>query len=175
MQVLTRRIWLEAGIIFVLGVVLGLSVNIQMVMDAFSGRLTTVPRPAAVVADSAKPVNKGTAPAVFPVPVLLDEVRELLRVGAVVIDARTIDAYDEGHLPKAIALPLGEMAGLLKVFERNVAKDATLIVYCSGFGCPDSFDVGMRLLEAGYVDVRVYEGGFPEWRDAGLPVTKEAP
>jgi len=51
----------------------------------------------------------------------------------------------------------------------------TLMLYCSGFGCPDSFDLGERLLAEGYLDVRVYEGGFPEWRDAGLPVEKETP
>jgi 3-mercaptopyruvate sulfurtransferase SseA len=28
----------------------------------------------------------------------------------------------------------------------------------------------MLLLRAGYRDVRVFEGGLPQWRDAGLPV-----
>ena len=91
------------------------------------------------------------------------------------IDARADEIYAEGHLPKAISLPLGEVDDLLKAFKRNVAREATLIIYCSGFGCPDSFDLGMRLIEEGYEDVRVYEGGFPEWRDAGLPVEKGAP
>ena len=45
-----------------------------------------------------------------------------------------------------------------------------LVVYCSGYGCPDSFDLAMRLLAAGYRDVLVFEGGFPAWQDAGLPV-----
>jgi rhodanese-related sulfurtransferase len=45
-----------------------------------------------------------------------------------------------------------------------------LVIYCNGYGCPDSFDLGLRLIEAGYRDVRVFEGGLPEWRDAGLPV-----
>ncbi|OHB28718.1 MAG: hypothetical protein A2X84_06420 [Desulfuromonadaceae bacterium GWC2_58_13] len=171
----TRRILLEAGIIFCLGVVLGLSFNTQLVLDAFSGRLTTTSRPATVVADSVEPAPQAAAPASFPIPAILDEVRELLRVGAVVIDARADEIYAEGHLPKAISLPLGEVDDLLKAFKRNVAREATLIIYCSGFGCPDSFDLGMRLIEEGYEDVRVYEGGFPEWRDAGLPVEKGAP
>jgi rhodanese-related sulfurtransferase len=47
------------------------------------------------------------------------------------------------------------------------------VTYCSGFGCPDSFDLGMRLIETGYRDVRVFEGGYPEWRDAGLAVAGE--
>jgi 3-mercaptopyruvate sulfurtransferase SseA len=31
----------------------------------------------------------------------------------------------------------------------------------------------MRLIETGYRDVRVFEGGYPEWRDAGLAVAGE--
>ena len=50
-----------------------------------------------------------------------------------------------------------------------------MILYCSGYGCPDSFDLGQILLEEGFRDVRVYEGGMPEWRDQGLPVEKGAP
>jgi 3-mercaptopyruvate sulfurtransferase SseA len=47
-----------------------------------------------------------------------------------------------------------------------------LVLYCSGYGCPDSFDLGIILLAEGYRDVRVFEGGFPEWADAGLPVER---
>ena len=58
-------------------------------------------------------------------------------------------------------------------FLARVAKDQVIITYCSGFGCPDSFDLGVLLIELGYQDVRVFEGGYPEWRDAGLPVAGE--
>jgi rhodanese-related sulfurtransferase len=170
-----RQLLIEAGIIFSLGVVLGLSFNTQLVLDAFSGRLTTPVRPTAVVAKPEPTAAQPAEPASFPVPVVLEEVRELLQRGAVAVDARAVEIYTEGHLPKAVSLPLGEVDDLLKAFQRIVAKDTILITYCSGFGCPDSFDIGMRLLEEGYVDVRVYEGGFPEWRDAGLPVAKGAP
>jgi len=47
-----------------------------------------------------------------------------------------------------------------------------LILYCTGFGCPDSFDLGVILLQQGYQEVRVYEGGYPEWRDQGRPIVE---
>ena len=39
MTTFSRRVFIEAGIIFCVGVVLGLSFNTQLVMDAFSGKI----------------------------------------------------------------------------------------------------------------------------------------
>jgi rhodanese-related sulfurtransferase len=172
MRTETSRIWIEAGIIFAIGVVLGLSFNTQVVLDAFSGRLTTAVRIAEPVAGSDERPAVSSA---FPVPVILDEVRELLQSGAVAVDAREFELYADGHIAAAVSLPLGEMEERLPEFKRRIPPETTLITYCSGFSCPDSFDIGVRLLEEGYVDVRVYEGGVPEWRDADLPIAKGAP
>ncbi len=170
MRARTSRIWIEAGIIFSLGVVLGLSFNTQLVMDAFSGRLIATVRPIEPVA---RP-NGTVAPMTFPLPVILDEVRELQQSGAVLVDARAAELYADGHIAAAVSLPLGEVDDLLSEFKLKTPLETTLVAYCSGFGCPDSFDLGLRLIEEGYVDVRVYEGGLPEWRDAGLPIEKGA-
>jgi len=170
-----RRVLIEALIIFAIGVVLGLSFNAQLVIDAFAGRLTSA-TPAVVPA--AGPGDSGSLSSsvgALPAPVALDEVRELLGGAALAVDARAAEIYAEGHLPGAISLPLGEQDARLPEFMAGTPRETTLIVYCSGFGCPDSFDLGERLLAEGYGDVRVYEGGFPEWRDAGLPVETEAP
>jgi rhodanese-related sulfurtransferase len=53
-----------------------------------------------------------------------------------------------------------------------VPEDRPLITYCNGYGCPDSYDLAVLLLEAGYRRVWVFEGGFPAWRDAGLPAKR---
>jgi rhodanese-related sulfurtransferase len=152
------RIVLEAALIAALGITVGLASNQRLVRDAFAGRLTASP-----------PVAARSA-ATLPQPVLLAEVRELLAAGALPIDAREADLHAAGHLPGALSLPIGAVETLLDEFRRQVAADRTLVLYCSGYGCPDSFDLGLLLMAAGYLDVRVFEGGFPEWRDAGLPV-----
>ncbi|MDX9709699.1 MAG: rhodanese-like domain-containing protein [Trichloromonas sp.] len=166
-----RTILIEAGVIVAIGVVLGLSFNARVVLDAFAGRLGTVAAPSS----GGEGVRSTVAFQAFPLPVMLEEVRELLAAGALAVDARAAEVYSEGHLPGAMSFPLGEYDQVLPEFRERVSKEMTLILYCSGFGCPDSFDLGERLLAEGYQDVRVYEGGFPEWRDAGLPVEKEAP
>lgn len=158
-----QRILLEAVLIAVLGAAVGLAVNHRLVSDAFAGRLT-----------SSTPVVEQANPR-LPQPVLLAEVRELIAAGALLVDARDGALYADGHLPGAILLPLGEVETLLEDFRRKADPARTLILYCSGYGCPDSFDLGLRLIADGYRDVRVFEGGYPEWRDAGLPVDKGAP
>lgn len=159
-----KRIVLEACVLVAFGVLAGLTMHHQLVMDAFSGQL--VPQRASGASGS---------PTALPMPVLLDEVQQLQVDGAVLIDARTPEVYAEGHIEGAVSLALVEIDALLPAFRARVTPEQVLITYCSGFGCPDSFDLGMRLLQEGYQDVRVFEGGYPEWRDAGLPVAGDAP
>jgi len=157
-----NRDLLEALVILAVGVLIGLSIHHQLVLDAFSGRL----QPAAPVA---------VAPAArYPAPVDLAGVREELRSGTPIVDARVPELYDAGHIPGALSLPLAELDRNLAAFQGKVPKDQRLITYCNGYGCPDSYDLAMRLLKAGYRNVQVFEGGFPAWRDAGLPVHKGA-
>lgn len=158
----TRRILLEAAVIVLLGVVLGLSFNGRLLLNVFSGRLP-------------QSQEEAEPRALYPVPVDLAGVRELTAAGAVLVDARAAELYADGHLPGARSLPMGEMDEQLEAFRQTVPTDAVIITYCNGYGCPDSFDQGVRLLEAGWRDVRVFEGGYPEWRDAGLPVEQGAP
>ena len=158
-----RRLLLEAVVICAVAMAVGLSMNYRMVMNAFTGK-TVAPEPLRTTTVEV---------AAFPDPVELEEVRELIAAGALLVDARHGDEYRQAHLQGAVSLPLGELESLLEAFRKEVAADRVLITYCTGFGCPDSFDLGVLLLQAGYQQVRVFEGGFPEWRDAGLPVQGE--
>lgn len=154
-----KRIILEACVLVPFGALFGLMMNHQLVMDAFSGQL-------------ASPRDNQTEQieSLLPMPALLEDVQQVFAGGGVIIDARSTELFTSGHIAGAVSFPLGEFENLAADFFVNTPKDITIIVYCSGFGCPDSFDLGVLLIEAGYSDVRVFEGGFPEWRDAGLPV-----
>jgi len=162
----TRRILLESAVILLLGIVLGLTFNGRLLLDVFSGRL---PQPAV----EEKVSERGWTP--YPAPVTLAEVKELVAAGALLVDARAAELYAEGHLPGARSLPLGEADAQLDSFRQTVAADTVIVTYCNGYGCPDSFDLGVRLLQAGWRDIRVFEGGVPEWRDAGLPLERGGP
>ncbi|WP_305043073.1 rhodanese-like domain-containing protein [Geoalkalibacter sp.] len=157
-----KRILLEALVILALGVVVGLSVNYRLVFNAFAGK-PVVP-PARSVAEQAA--------SAYPLPLSLEEVRQAVAEGALLVDARIEDVYREGHIAGARSLPLADVDAYLADFLAQVAPERQLILYCSGYGCPDSFDLGLRLIDEGYLDVWVYEGGMPEWHAAGLPVEK---
>ncbi len=164
-----RRVLLEAIIICTLGLAVGLTINHQMVMNAFTGKTVTTPKLVKLSPEkTATPTSQ--VEMAFPDPIELDELDELLAAGALLIDARNSHDYTKSHLQGAVSLPLGEVDAKLTGFIAEVPQDRVLIAYCNGFGCPDSFDVGVRLLAEGYQEVRVFEGGYPQWRDEGRPL-----
>lgn len=158
-----KRICLEACVLIAFGALFGLTLNHQLVMDAFAGRLVPPQRPALE--------EKG--PLTLPVPVMIEDVQQLVSSGGLVVDARSPELFSMGHIDGAMSLPIDEFDSAIPQFLDHVPRDRVIITYCSGFGCPDSFDLGVRLIESGFLDVRVFEGGYPEWRDAGLPVSGE--
>lgn len=156
----SRRVLLEAIVLVMVAVAAGLSLNYKIVMKAFSGRSL----------NETVMQQKVSAPERLPLPVDFADLDTLLAAGAIFVDARDTDLYRDNHLPGALSLPLGRALQDLAHFQSQVPQEQVLITYCSGFGCPDSFDLGLLLLKAGYVEVWIYEGGYPEWRDRGRPL-----
>lgn len=157
-----KRIVVEAIIIVCFSIVIGLSFNYRMIMSAFEGE---------VIASVAEPVAGND---VYPVPVTLADVDTMMD-RTVLVDARIEELYTAGHLPGAVSLPLAEIDAQLEAFKTEIPLARSLVVYCSGYGCSDSFELASVLIAAGYQDVMIYEGGFPEWRDAGRPISKGTP
>ena len=60
-----------------------------------------------------------------------------------------------------------------EVANKNIPKDAEIIVYCAGPECPQSGMAAQKLLALGYTNVKAYEGGLEEWEAAGLPIKQE--
>lgn len=129
---------------------------------------------------------KGEAPAAtgvdgrrladIPLPLGLMQAKELHgRKEALFIDARDGATYAEGHIAGARSLPLGELDARLPRLIADVPPTTLLVIYCNGYGCHDSRDLGAGLLRAGYRQVYVFEGGYPEWREAGYPVGRGKP
>ena len=159
------RIFIEAGIILAVGILVGLTLHADLV-----GRVLRGDIPVPSHREVAAPATETS----YPEPVDLGSVQRLVREGALLVDARIPESYTRAHLPGSVSLPLDEIDAGLQAFRERVPPDRPLIIYCNGYGCPDSFDLAVRLLAAGYQRVMVFEGGFPEWQDAGLP-TETAP
>lgn len=166
-----KQIFLEALVLGILAAAVGLSLNYKLVFNAFAGK--SVATPATSTPGTKAPTAETLITAsTFPIPVELGELDELLATGALLVDSRNSADFEKSHLAGAISLPLATLESHLEDFKQQVSTEQPLVIYCSGYGCPDSFDLGMHLIEAGYRDVLVYEGGFPEWRDAGRPLER---
>jgi len=86
------------------------------------------------------------------------------------VDARSQNNYEQGHIPGAVSLPLGQFDQMIESFLSKHALDQPMVTYCSGRTCEDSHHLARLLLEAGFTDVRVFIDGFPGWEAEGYPV-----
>ena len=89
---------------------------------------------------------------------------------ALFVDVRNREAYDEGHIPGAVSLPLGEFDAMVLTFETEVPTDRPIVTYCSGRLCQDSHTAAQRLMEMGFQNVVVFIDGMPGWMEHGYPV-----
>jgi hydroxyacylglutathione hydrolase len=83
-----------------------------------------------------------------------------------VLDVRTPQEWDEGHIPGSRYMFLGKLPGRLKDLDR----DEPLVVYCaSGYRS----SLAASLLQAsGFRNVRNVPGGYAAWTAAGFPAVK---
>ena len=93
----------------------------------------------------------------------------------VFVDARTSQDYEDGHIPGAVSLPVGQAEEAIYSFMDNYAVSKPLIVYCSNVDCTDSHDLADILKSYGYENIRLYPQGFAGWTKAGRPVEKGYP
>ncbi len=84
----------------------------------------------------------------------------------VVIDARSSEAYAEGHIPGAVSLPHREMT---EAAVEGLDRRKIYVVYCDGIGCNASTKGAYKLALLGF-RVKELLGGLDWWRRDGHPV-----
>ncbi len=84
------------------------------------------------------------------------------------VDALPPISFAASHLPGAINIPPASVDE--RAPRRIPDRESEIVVYCTSPTCEASVEVGQRLLELGYRNVRHYPGGKDEWKAAGLPL-----
>jgi molybdopterin/thiamine biosynthesis adenylyltransferase/rhodanese-related sulfurtransferase len=101
-----------------------------------------------------------------------DELRR--HPGAVVLDVREADEYEQGAIPDAIHIPRGTLETSIEA--RVPDRSTPLVVHCAG-GTRSAF-AARTLEDLGYTDVVSVAGGFNQWKDEGrdwkVPATLSA-
>lgn len=85
------------------------------------------------------------------------------------IDSRSREKFRKGHIPGALNIPYEE-ADPASLRSISLPLGEVLVVYCDGEECRSSVHLAGRLRELGYSRVKVFFGGWKEWKEAGLPV-----
>jgi molybdopterin/thiamine biosynthesis adenylyltransferase/rhodanese-related sulfurtransferase len=94
------------------------------------------------------------------------QARELVEEGeAAVVDVRERDEWEEGHIPRAVHIPRGNLESRIEGAVPD--KSRPVLLYCSG-GNRSAF-AAKTLEELGYENVLSLAGGFTDWKRNGLP------
>ncbi len=88
------------------------------------------------------------------------------------IDARSLADYKAGHVPGARSLPFYELDTTREKALAGLPMDSPLVLYCEGIDCELSIFLGRELKKFGYTNLKIFYGGAPEWKNAGLRMEK---
>ncbi len=144
--------------IFVIATALGIVWNLALV-----GGLPLVLDPSKTAVYSAELREAHSIP--------LDELRSLIDEGdAFLLDGRSEDDYAEEHIPSAMSVPADEAEDMADFIMSQVPPEGLVVVYCESADCYAAAHLFDFLRNLGYSDVRLFLGGLPEWKEAGLAV-----
>ncbi|WP_019009914.1 rhodanese-like domain-containing protein [Deinococcus aquatilis] len=94
------------------------------------------------------------------------EGQQLVQGGALLVDVREQNEYDEVHAEGATLIPLSEFETRFS----ELPKDRPLVMICRSGARSDR--AGQFLLQNGYTDVTNLKGGTMAWANEGLPTVK---
>ena len=83
---------------------------------------------------------------------------------------RSYETFIEGHIKNAVSIPTGEFVNFLDDFKTKYPATTPIITYCSGRECNDSHELAQYLMGEGYINVKVFIDGYPEWERKGYPI-----
>jgi rhodanese-related sulfurtransferase len=98
-----------------------------------------------------------------PVPeVSPEDAKQLIDAGAQIVDVRSQDEFDAGHIPAARHVPLERLEG-----DPGLDRDQPVVLYCrSG----ERSGMAADAFAASGFDAHSIEGGLLAWSEAGLPL-----
>jgi rhodanese-related sulfurtransferase/DNA-binding transcriptional ArsR family regulator len=135
--------------------VVGLLAALGSVGEAYVAEVERIVRLYLVEKDSLEPI---------PARELLERAKKGL---VTVLDVRPPEEFAAGHLPGAVNIPVHELEKRLG----ELPKRKEVVAYCRGPYCLMSYDA-VHLLRKKGLKARRLQNGLPEWRLAGLPVTR---
>jgi len=115
--------------------------------------------------------------------VTAEQVVDLARQGAIIVDTRTSKEFENEHIRGAVLASYLEKS--LKEIDfdakkddftalKTIPKDKPVVFHCNGPECWKSYKASRAALAEGYTKIYWFRGGMPEWREKHLPVDGSA-
>ena len=152
-------------------ILVGVSLTLALVVNTFS------PRGIALVGqwDIAKGVISANPSEVAEgKPAEIDSVARAKDIfdkeDVIFVDARSQNDYENGHIPGAVSLPVGQFEERIEFFLNRYSPEQPIVTYCSGRTCEDSHNLAQFLSDLGFTNVRIFIDGFPGWEAEGYPI-----
>lgn len=171
----------EASIILFASIVLGFIANavspkgVPLIAD-YSGRFAIDTSKTVEKIDLNKrgKLNKGGF--YEPVNITLEAAKQLFDDNALFIDGREDSEFKEGHIKGAKNIPYKsflESTNDQKLETmKNIGKEKIIVSYCSSDSCEISIDNAYEMAKIGYNDVKIFLGGYKEWKNKDYPIEK---
>lgn len=155
----SKKLLKEILLILILSSILGFGANFSLIKKYFQGEYRHAF------------LSKEEYPSIT--FITLTEAEDLFSQGkALFIDSRSEKDFRSGHVPAAVNIPVDEKKE--EAFDSfSFPKERTLVIYCDGSECQSSVVLAKLLHQKGFVNIKVFFGGWVEWKREGLPVTME--
>jgi rhodanese-related sulfurtransferase len=155
-----KKLFPQVIFILVLSMVGGLSVNAPLVSKFLKGDFK----------------HSFISPDDFPsiTFITLAEAEDYFMSGeAVFVDSRDNIEFRQGHVLNAVNVP-HETGHPENVWERlDFPQDKPLVIYCDGSECQSSINLAKILHQRGFTALKVFFGGWAEWKESGLPTQSQ--
>ncbi len=104
------------------------------------------------------------------IEISVHDARQLCLDGkAIVLDARSPEDYQAGHIDCAVNLPWVSFDEYFQNISEKLPEDKTIITYCDGETCNLSKELAMMLTDLGFKDVKVLVNGWSVWVQNQFP------
>jgi rhodanese-related sulfurtransferase len=86
------------------------------------------------------------------------------KADALIVDARPARKFKKGHVPTAINISNREFDDKLDLLPKDQGTE--LVYYCGGYKCPLSTKSAAKAVAKGYTNVKLFQSGYPAWKEA---------
>ncbi len=85
----------------------------------------------------------------------------------ILIDARSKEDFQNGHIPNALNLPLNSPRSTKTQFLSKFPKETLFVLYCINTECTQAERLERQFNLLGFTNTHVFSGGWEAWQKAG--------